>query len=47
MAEYAGLGARNAAECADCHGPCQTACPHGVPIQGKLLLAHDKLIASW
>jgi predicted aldo/keto reductase-like oxidoreductase len=43
MAEYAGLGGRNAADCADCPGPCEAACPHGVPIQGKLLLAHDRL----
>ena len=43
MADYAGLGARNAADCADCPGYCEAACPHGVPIQGKLLLAHDRL----
>ena len=46
MAEYAGLGGRNAADCADCPGPCEAACPHGVPIQGKLLLAHDRLTLS-
>jgi uncharacterized protein len=43
MSEYAGLDDRNAADCADCPGYCEAACPHGVPIQGKLLVAHDKL----
>jgi len=43
MAEYAGLGTNNAAGCAECPGHCEQACPYGVPIQGKLLLAHDRL----
>lgn len=32
-----------AAGCAECPGHCEQACPYGVPIQGKLLLAHDRL----
>jgi len=43
MAKYAGLGTGNAAGCAECPGHCEQACPYGVPIQGKLLLAHDRL----
>jgi predicted aldo/keto reductase-like oxidoreductase len=43
MAEYAALGARNAELCEDCPGYCEQACPHGVPIQGKLALAHVRL----
>jgi len=43
LAEYAALGARAAADCADCSGPCETACPYGVPIQGKLIAAHETL----
>ena len=43
MAEYAALGTRGAASCADCDGPCGPACPHGVPIQGKLIVAHETL----
>lgn len=40
---YAELGGRGAEGCEGCAGPCEAACPYGVPIQGKLLLAHDKL----
>ena len=43
LAEYAALGARDAASCADCSGPCGRACPYGVPIQGKLIVAHETL----
>jgi len=43
LAEYAALGARGAASCAGCSGPCERACPHGVPIQGKLIVAHETL----
>jgi uncharacterized protein len=35
-----GLGA---GECAGCAGYCEAACPHGVPIQAKLLMAHENL----
>jgi ferredoxin len=43
MTNYAALAGVDAAACADCHGPCEAACPHGVPIQGKLVLAHSML----
>ncbi len=43
LAEYAALGARDAASCADCDGPCGRACPYGVPIQAKLIVAHETL----
>jgi len=43
MAEYAALGVRAAAACAECPGPCESACPYGVPIQGKLIAAHETL----
>jgi aryl-alcohol dehydrogenase-like predicted oxidoreductase len=43
MAEYAALGQRNAELCEDCPGYCEQACPHGVPIQGKIALAHVRL----
>ena len=40
---YAGLGGANACRLPGLPGPCEAACPHGVPIQGKLLLAHATL----
>jgi predicted aldo/keto reductase-like oxidoreductase len=43
MSEYAGLGAVRADLCSGCAGPCQQACPYGVPIQAMLALAHDTL----
>jgi len=43
MGLYAELGPRGAAECAGCAGYCQAACPYGVSIQAKLLLAHETL----
>jgi aryl-alcohol dehydrogenase-like predicted oxidoreductase len=43
MGLYAELGRRGAAECAGCAGYCEAACPHGVPIQAKLLMAHETL----
>lgn len=43
LAEYAALGTRAAAECAHCPGPCEQACPYGLPIQAKLIAAHETL----
>jgi predicted aldo/keto reductase-like oxidoreductase len=45
MGLYAALsrGGRDATECAGCAGPCEAACPYGVPIQAKLLLSHEDL----
>jgi len=40
---YAGLEGADASACSTCAGPCETACPHGVPIQGLLIAAHEKL----
>jgi len=42
-AEYAGLTAAKADQCAACPGPCEAACPHGVPVHGLLVLAHQAL----
>jgi len=46
LAEYAILKSRNAASCSDCDGACVKACPYGVPIQAKLILAHETLFSS-
>jgi predicted aldo/keto reductase-like oxidoreductase len=43
LVQYAGLGSRDAAPCATCEGACQQACPYGVAIQGRLILAHHRL----
>jgi len=43
MRKYAGLPDKNAGLCQDCSGPCASACPYGVPIQGLLMLAHQNL----
>jgi predicted aldo/keto reductase-like oxidoreductase len=43
MAEYAGLGMSRADLCAGCDGYCQKACPHGLPVQAMLALAHKTL----
>ena len=42
-AEYAGLAAAKADSCAGCSGPCEAACPHGVPVRALLALAHQAL----
>jgi predicted aldo/keto reductase-like oxidoreductase len=43
MLKYAKIPGLNAEVCSTCSGPCETACPHNVPVQGKLLLAHNQL----
>ena len=43
MRRYAGLGELNAAHCIGCPAPCAGACPHGIPIQEKMLTAHARL----
>jgi predicted aldo/keto reductase-like oxidoreductase len=40
---YADIPGADADRCRSCAGPCERACPHGVPIQGLLILAHDAL----
>jgi predicted aldo/keto reductase-like oxidoreductase len=44
MLKYAALPAEARVDaCAGCSGSCEGACPHGVPIQGMLGLAHRTL----
>ena len=43
MGLYAALGERGAEECAGCAGYCEAACPYGVPIRAKLMMAHSAL----
>jgi aryl-alcohol dehydrogenase-like predicted oxidoreductase len=43
MGLYAELGGRGAESCGACPGYCEAACPFGVPIQAKLLLANERL----
>src|SRR5438477_11434111 len=43
MRLYARLGERDASHCIGCPAPCAGACPHGVPIQEKMLAAHAQL----
>jgi len=41
--EYAGLESAKADACRNCAGPCEAACPHGVPVRTLLCLAHNQL----
>jgi len=43
MSLYAAIPGARADRCASCPGHCETACPHGVAIQGMLLVAHQTL----
>jgi ferredoxin len=43
MRKYARLGGQNASLCLGCPAPCAGACPHGVPIQAKMIEAHARL----
>jgi predicted aldo/keto reductase-like oxidoreductase len=43
MGEYAALETARADACRTCDGPCERACPHGVPVRGLLCLAHSQL----
>ncbi len=43
MLKYAHIPGTRAEACGQCSGPCEKACPYGVPIQGMLLLAHHQL----
>jgi predicted aldo/keto reductase-like oxidoreductase len=43
MSYYAAVPGARADACRDCSGPCEAACPYGVPVQGMLLLAHKTL----
>jgi predicted aldo/keto reductase-like oxidoreductase len=43
MGYYAAIRGARADACRACAAPCEKACPHGVPVQGMLLVAHDML----
>jgi len=43
MAQYAAIPGANADLCRNCSGYCEAACPYNVPIQGMLMLAHQRL----
>jgi predicted aldo/keto reductase-like oxidoreductase len=43
MEKYAGLTTARAERCWDCSGPCESACPYGVPVQALLARAHRNL----
>jgi predicted aldo/keto reductase-like oxidoreductase len=43
MGYYAAIPGARADACRDCAAPCEAACPHGVPVQGMLLVAHATL----
>ncbi len=46
MGFYAAIPGARAEACRDCPGHCEAACPHGVPVQGMLLVAHNTLTMS-
>ncbi|MBM3296034.1 MAG: hypothetical protein FJY83_00360 [Candidatus Aminicenantes bacterium] len=46
MSLYAAIPGARADACSSCSGHCERACPHGVPIQGLLLAAHDALLLA-
>ena len=43
MLKYGEISGTKADVCSKCQGYCEAACPHNVPIQGMLILAHDQL----
>ena len=43
MVKYDSLPTKKADLCSQCAGHCQEACPYNVPIQGLLMMAHQKL----
>ncbi len=43
MGYYAAIPGARAEACGSCAGPCEGACPHGVPVRGMLILA-DRLL---
>ena len=43
MQQYASLPRARADVCLQCAGPCETACPYGVPIRALLTRAHETL----
>jgi predicted aldo/keto reductase-like oxidoreductase len=43
MSEYAALETARADACRTCEGPCERACPYGVPVRALLCMAHSQL----
>ena len=43
MEQYAELDGARAEACRTCPGPCEKACPHGVPVRALLAMAHGRL----
>lgn len=43
MAHYTAIPGAKADMCWNCSGNCESACPYNVPIQGMLMLAHQRL----
>jgi len=43
MVKYDRLAGNHADLCRDCSGPCESACPHNVPVQALLTGAHENL----
>jgi len=43
MGEYASLETAKADACRTCDGPCERACPYGVPVRALLCMAHSQL----
>jgi aryl-alcohol dehydrogenase-like predicted oxidoreductase len=43
MVKYAALPQNKADKCLSCSGHCESSCPHGVPVQGLLVLADRNL----
>jgi predicted aldo/keto reductase-like oxidoreductase len=40
---YARIPGARADACWSCQAPCESGCPHGLPVQGMLIAAHDIL----
>jgi predicted aldo/keto reductase-like oxidoreductase len=43
---YAKIPGARADACRNCPAPCESGCPHGLPVQGMLIAAHDVLSLS-
>ena len=43
MSRYAEVPGARADRCRDCAGPCESACPYGVPVRGMMAMAHRQL----
>jgi predicted aldo/keto reductase-like oxidoreductase len=43
MRRYGAIPGAKADQCRDCAGPCESACPYGVPVRGMMAMAHHQL----